>query len=388
MRPVQDFLPLTSPTTQRTPMPERDGLAANRPESLSFSSALSRAAASAPLEHTPPPSTAVRVRAGDTLTSLVRQQMDKVGLALSGRDLSALVKQVAAANGLKDPDRIFVGDRLDLSKVVARPESARSDTARAESDGTSPRLTRTVLRPVAEPTASRSAHGLLDRTLQRAVDKGFLDPENLATARARVLELAKTYGFQPDDFARVVLLESDGFNPRATNGRCHGIIQFCEGPNHGAASVGLAGQARSILDKDVLTQLDLVDRYFQDTGLEQFGAKAGRRIDLADLYLTILTPAARSERDARTPLSIAGAQAAVLHEAGDRSRPITRQSIVQGLHRYAQQLFAEGPRKPVQPLAEGGKPTGTARQTLAAGMAYQTVSMLPAADDGRTRSGL
>jgi hypothetical protein len=250
-------------------------------------------------------------------------------------------------------------------------------------------LTRTVLRPVAEPTASpRSAHGLLDRTLQRAVEKGFLDADNLATARTRVLELAKTYGFHPDDFARVVLLESDGFNPRATNGRCHGIIQFCEGPNHGAASVGLAGQARTILDKDVLTQLDLVDRYFQDTGLEQFGAKAGRRIDLADLYLTILTPAARSERNARTPLSIAGTQAAVLHEAGDRSRPITRQSIVQGLHRYAQQLFAEGPRKPLQSLAEGGKPSGSARQTLAAGMAYQTVSMLPAADDGRTRSGL
>lgn len=387
MRPVQDFLPLTSTSTLRTLAPERDGLASLRPGSQSFSSALSRATASASSTMSPPAeptssfTTVVQVRSGDTLTSLVRQQLEKSGLAASGRDVSALVKQVAAANGIKDPDRIFVGDRVDLSLVGAR-QDAETPVERS--------VTRTaVLRPVTEPTASaRSAHGLLDRTLQRAVEKGFLDADNLATARTRVLELAKTYGFQPDDFARVVLLESDGFNPRATNGRCHGIIQFCEGPNHGAASVGLSGQARTILNKDVLTQLDLVDRYFQDTGLEQFGAKAGRRIDLADLYLTILTPAARSERDARAPLSIAGTQAAVLHEAGDRSRPITRQSIVQGLHRYAQQLFAEGPRKPVQSLAESGKPTGSARQTIAAGMAYQTVSMLPAADDGRTRSGL
>ena len=383
MRPVQDFLPLTSTSTLRTLAPERDGLAAHRPASQSFSSALSRATASAtstPTEPTNSSKTVVQVRSGDTLTSLVRQHLEKSGLAANGRDLSALVRQVAAANGIKDPNRIFVGDRVDMSLVGERQE------AEAPVDRS---LTRTVLRPVAEPTASaRSVHGLLDRTLQRAVEKGFLDADNLATARTRVLDLAKTYGFQPDDFARVVLLESDGFNPRATNGRCHGIIQFCEGPNHGAASVGLAGQARTILDKDVLTQLDLVDRYFQDTGLEQFGAKAGRRIDLADLYLTILTPAARSERNARTPLSIAGTQAAVLHEAGDRSRPITRQSIVQGLHRYAQQLFAEGPRKPLQSLADSGKTPGSARQTLAAGMAYQTVSMLPAADDGRTRSGL
>jgi hypothetical protein len=379
MRPVQEFLPLTSSSSLRTAAPERDWRATSRPTAPSFSTALSRATASVPTEPAPAASAVVQVRAGDTLSSLIRQQMDKAGLALNGRELPSLVKQVATANGLKDPDRIFVGDRIDLSMVVAR----------AESDGASERtMTRTVIRPVAESTAPRPAHSLLDRTLSRAVEKGFLDPDNLAMARTRVLDLAKTYGFQPDDFARVVLLESDGFNPRATNGRCHGIIQFCEGPNHGAASVGLAGQARTILDKDVLTQLDLVDRYFQDTGLENFGSKAGRRIDLADLYLTILTPAARAERDARAPLSIAGSQAAVLHEAGDRSRPITRQSIVQGLHRYAQQLFAEAPRKPAQGLAEGGKPTGPTRQTLAAGMAYQTVSMIPVADDGRTRSGL
>ena len=41
-------------------------------------------------------------------------------------------------------------------------------------------------------------------------------------------------------FARLSLMESDGLNPKATNERCHGIIQFCDGPARGAATVGFA----------------------------------------------------------------------------------------------------------------------------------------------------
>ena len=253
--------------------------------------------------------------------------MDKAGLALNGRELPSLVKQVATANGLKDPDRIFVGDRIDLSMVVAR----------AESDGASERtMTRTVIRPVAESTAPRPAHSLLDRTLSRAVEKGFLDPDNLAMARTRVLDLAKTYGFQPDDFARVVLLESDGFNPRASNGRCFGILQFCEGEGRGADSVGMRGRAAEITSRSVWEQLDYVERYLADVG---GGASAAPK-SLDDLYLAVLMPAARAQTSAQAALEIPGRQARLLHEGGDRARPITRDSLVTGLRLNAQQLLA------------------------------------------------
>jgi hypothetical protein len=148
--------------------------------------------------------------------------------------------------------------------------------------------------------------------------------------------MSRTYGFAPDDFARVALIESDGFNPKATNGNCHGVIQFCDGDDRGAASVGFGKNPREILRMSVREQLTLVDQYFQDTGLQNFKAPS-----LDTLYLTVLFPAARDERQPHRPLPIPGPQASALHVGGNQNAPITRASIRKGLMEHANLRLAQ-----------------------------------------------
>ena len=175
-----------------------------------------------------------------------------------------------------------------------------------------------------------SAYPILQKTLDRAVDKGFIPPQEKQAVHDRILSLARQFKFAPDDFAKVTLMESDGMNPKSTNNRCHGIIQFCDGPDRGAASAGFATNPKAILGQSVLQQLDLVAKYFDQTGLKNAGPT-----HLDDLYLTVLTPAAKSETRADVGLNIAGPQAAHLHVNKDNRAPITRDSLIRGLHQNA-----------------------------------------------------
>jgi len=131
-------------------------------------------------------------------------------------------------------------------------------------------------------------------------------------------------------------MESDGMNPRASNGSCHGIIQFCSGGNRGAASAGYADNPKEILSLSVMDQLDLVDRYFTDTKLKDFGPAS-----LDNLYLTVLTPNARNEPRANVPLNIVGRQAAALYEGRDQAGVITRNSLIAGLKQNARERLGE-----------------------------------------------
>ena len=175
-----------------------------------------------------------------------------------------------------------------------------------------------------------SAYPILQKTLDRAVDKGFIPPQEKQAVHDKILSLARQYKFAPDDFAKVTLMESDGMNPKSTNNRCHGIIQFCDGPDRGAASAGFANNPKAILGQSVLQQLDLVSKYFDQTGLKNAGPT-----HLDDLYLTVLTPAAKSETRTNVGLNIAGPQAAHLHVNKDNRAPITRDSLLKGLHQNA-----------------------------------------------------
>ena len=155
----------------------------------------------------------------------------------------------------------------------------------------------------------------------------------MEAVRSKILDLAAEHHFSPDDLAVVTLIESNGMNPKASNGRCHGVIQFCDGSNRGAASVGFKNNPKAILDLSVLDQLDLVGKYFDETGLKNFGKNKPASLD--DLYLTVLTPAARRERNINAYLDIAGQQANVLKADSDPSAPITRKTLLQGLRQNA-----------------------------------------------------
>ena len=174
------------------------------------------------------------------------------------------------------------------------------------------------------------AHPVLSQTLDRAVTRGFIPKVEKQDVYNKVLQVANKHKFSPDDFARLTLMESDGMNPQATNARCHGIIQFCDGPARGAAEVGFGQSPKSILGLSVYQQLHLVDTYFDKVGFKKEGA-----VPLDELYLAVLQPAARGEKRPEEPLGIPGKQAKYLYEGRDPQAPMTRTSITQGLMQNA-----------------------------------------------------
>ncbi len=296
------------------------------------------------------------IASGETLIGVVRNQAQALGVKLNGNQEMRLAQQLASGNGIGNADRVYPGQSIKLGSIQAELQSLQSTPGTAPSlamvqplsatptaslasaamvyDVRSPKFTpltpalAATLNAVPNtPSASvAGAHPVLQQTLDRAVAKGFIPAAEKSAVYDKILQMADNHGFAPDDFARMTLMESDGMNPRASNQRCHGIIQFCDGPSRGAASAGYAANPRAILDLSVHKQLSLVDKYFDDVGLKNQGP-AG----LEDLYLSVLNPASRATAQSNVPLNIQGQQARALHVGSDTSAPITRQSIRQGL---------------------------------------------------------
>ena len=279
----------------------------------------------------------ISVERGDTLLALAREASEKLHPGRSApafKELMSMVQTVAKANDIDNPDLIFPGQVIDFSSALANKEALTGSVAVAQAP------TVESARPLAfEPTRA-AGHRVLERMLDRAVAKGYIPQREVGDVQRRILDMAREHKFAPDDFARVAMMESDGLNPRATNGNCHGVIQFCSGPDRGAASVGYGKNPERILKLSVLDQLDLVDRYFEDTALGQF-----KPASLDNLYLTVLFPAAREERQMHKALPIPGPQARALHVGGNQESPITRASLRKGLIEHATtklQQFAMG----------------------------------------------
>lgn len=272
----------------------------------------------------------VSVKRGDTLVGIVREQQKKSNIPLTDREAYRQALALAKANGIANPDLIRPGQSLDVGSLKDSA-IATSTVAALQSKA----FSRSGMSTPTEPGAG--GRDLLDQTLSRAVSKGYIGAHEVQPARQKILNMAQEFGFEPDHFAMMTLIESDGMNPKASNGICHGVIQFCEGAAKGAASVGMAGRAQQILGMGLVKQLELVERYFKDLGIT---AKS-RKMSLDDLYLSVLSPAARAETRANTPLPIAGMQAKDLYAENARGRVITRESIVNGLHGLAQRIFPD-----------------------------------------------
>jgi len=264
----------------------------------------------------------IHVQRGDTLIGLTRNFLGDSAAHLNKGQIYDLAKSLAKENGIANPDRIMPGQQINMTPMstLAALKLRQGTVEGVQLNTESPQVSAPVL----------------DKTLARAVLKGYMHAEDQRAVRDKILQLATTHGFSPDDFARTTLMESDGMNPRASNGSCHGIIQFCSGGNRGAASAGYADNPKEILSLSVMDQLDLVDKYFTDTKLKDFGPAS-----LDNLYLTVLTPNARNEPRANVPLNIVGRQAAALYEGRDQSGVITRNSLIAGLKQNARERLGE-----------------------------------------------
>jgi LysM repeat protein len=294
------------------------------------------------------------VRNGDTMTGIAQKLLAARGQEAGPQASLRAALQLARANGISNPDRIRPGQTIDTNLLAQGSGNSNGfsntniNTSNTQSNRLSSRSLAAPqqfshasqalkgLRPVNDrSSAPLNHHPVLEKTLDRAVSLQYFDASQKDAVRDKVMQLARQHQFSPDDLAIVTLIESDGMNPRATNGRCHGVIQFCDGPNRGAATVGFADNPKGILNLSVLDQLDLMGKYFEETGLRQFGPAT-----LDNLYLTVLTPAARRERSANTSLDIAGQQATALYEGNDRNGGITRNSLLNGLYQNARDKLA------------------------------------------------
>ena len=290
------------------------------------------------------------VKKGDTLSHIAVHVLKKNKKMITPEAINQMVGNIALRNNIQNPDLIFPGQKLvleyerevkaSLDAVLKDPEKTKNQPFPIRDKDNSEQLSmvqqrvhnkQSELAPLlARTSIGRENNFLLEKTLERAAVKGYIPTEELAAVKEKIQLMADSFKFSPDDFAKVVLMESDGFNPKASNGRCHGIIQFCDGDDRGAASIGLSHQPEKILELGVFDQLDLVAQYFEDTELKSFGPAS-----IDDLYLTILSPAARLVTNINDPLPIAGRQARVLHVGGIAEGPITRASIKRGLVQHA-----------------------------------------------------
>ena len=322
-----------------------------------FSQAMDKA-----IDQALPPNVKI-IQAGDTLTSIVREQAQQKGVKLTPSEEFRWTQALAADSGIKNPNAIFPGQRLQLQNMLAQWQAGQTQpnplaSAAAPSlqnavntangaNTQSPSSTATVVvNPKASANATSNtsavaalpksnyinavAHPVLSQTLDRAVARGFIPKVEKQDVYNKVLQVANKHNFSPDDFARLTLMESDGMNPQASNTRCHGIIQFCDGPDRGAAEVGFGKAPKQILGLSVYQQLHLVDTYFDKVGLKKEGP-----VPLDELYLAVLQPAARGEKRPEEPLGIPGKQAKYLYEGRDPQGPMTRVSIAQGLMQNA-----------------------------------------------------
>jgi len=337
------------------PMLPRSQLAYARP-APAFMRAMASASQSGALA--PEGSTAAwgtSVRSGQTLTGIVREQMASRGVNISNNEAMRLAQTVARSNNIANPNMIHPGQQLNLeslnfslaqvqavNQAIAANKAAMASTiapavtpaANVNALNTNTAMGGAALAGTAQvqllTRSDRSGNVVLEKTIDRAIEKGFIPAQDKQAVMNKIVQLSQEHRFAPDDFARLTLMESDGMNPKATNNRCHGIIQFCDGPDRGAASAGFGTNPKAILGHSVLQQLDMVGKYFDDTGLKNFGP-----VGLDDLYLTVLTPAARNETRPNAALNIPGQQAAYLHVNRDMRAPITRNSILAGLHQNA-----------------------------------------------------
>lgn len=303
----------------------------------------------------------VNVQAGQTLSGIVREQMAARGVNISSSEALRLSQTVAQSNKLQNANLIYPGQKINLdslnltlaqnqmaNRAIASTGTNASTNINSDSGAninTVANRQSTVNSTTQLQLLSRADQGgnpILEKTLNRAVEKGFIPAQDKQAVMNKIIQLSQQHRFAPDDFARLSLMESDGLNPKANNSRCFGIIQFCDGPDRGAASVGYAANPKAIMGRSVLDQLDMVGKYFEDTGLKSYGP-----VGLDDLYLTVLTPAARNETRPNAALNIPGPQAAFLHVNRDTRAPITRNSILAGLHQNAnERLGVEVAQRP------------------------------------------
>ena len=154
----------------------------------------------------------VRVQSGDTLIGLVKAHYRQQGLPIDEAQAFRLAHQVAADNGIANPNLIYPDQQIDFARLnlpaLARAPAGTTDPLASTEQALAQRLWSTpspVPRQLStQPLTADAAETpgetpVLDRTLARAVDKGFVPANEVGAVKARVQALAERYALTMPD---------------------------------------------------------------------------------------------------------------------------------------------------------------------------------------------
>ncbi|NBY33461.1 MAG: LysM domain-containing protein, partial [Betaproteobacteria bacterium] len=134
----------------------------------------------------------VAVQDGDTLSNIVKDHLAELGRPVTNSEALRLSQDVARANGISNPDRIYPGQRLNLS-VLSQPEQATPNLSTQQA------LQSKRLQANTNFPALPGQNPILQKTLDRAVEKGYLPAEEKQQVYQKILGMARHYQFAPDD---------------------------------------------------------------------------------------------------------------------------------------------------------------------------------------------
>lgn len=143
-----------------------------------------------------------------------------------------------------------------------------------------------------------------------------IETSKRAAFQAKIMDCSAFLRISPEWLITIIHLES-AFNPRAQNGSCVGLLQFC------TATQQELGVTRSqIISMDIIAQMDLVQKYFKSR-INQFGQPK----TFVDMYLMVLYPNAANKYEFTEPLPFSEAAKQNNSTFIDENGNITKQSI-------------------------------------------------------------
>ncbi len=172
---------------------QKSGKSSAKAGGESFHSTLNRhiAAAGQPQE-TKTDSVSHKIKPGDTLSGIVKQRMDRLGINYTTADLYRQVNIVAAANGLENPDVIYVGSTIDLHTVG---KDLPQDVGGAEIETASLKMTRSPIAMLDNLSEVAHHHAYAETEPQEPIVQSELEFVAPATGR-----LTSRFGMRADPF--------------------------------------------------------------------------------------------------------------------------------------------------------------------------------------------
>ena len=126
----------------------------------------------------------VAVQDGDTLSSIVKNHMEAMGRPISNNEALRLSQDLAKANGISNPDRIYPGQRLNMNALNQLIQAESNQKYANNPPVANTALAMNAAAQVRTPSTQRQSpiagnHPVLEKTLDRAVAKRLY-----STARA------------------------------------------------------------------------------------------------------------------------------------------------------------------------------------------------------------